>query len=516
MPCNTSQQNNGLRTLNGYNIFPATPILLNRLGVNSPNFINARNIEIQNKTDNSITDIRLRDYQNCAVNFLIKSKNKGLAIFDEQRLGKTPTVLTALKIKQAKAIIIVPKSLLYQWSEEYKVWYNNDVTIIDGNVANRHNLYKTAKSSIILTYNTALADVDIITKLKHFNYIVIDEAHRIRNIKKSKKYKPELAKAVIKIAKNIENKIALTGTPAPNAADDIFGILHFLYPDIFSSYYAFCDYYFIQEDCYAKIKGIPTSIKKCTGTFKPYKDKELLEFIETISIQRKRKEVMKWLPKYNITKIPLPMANAQKAAYEELSKYYEYSNHVYLDTLGIILAQRQLAMAPEILDCPHQGCKFDYILDYLQDYPEKSIIIVSTLLEPLKLLRNKLPNTVHSQFLTGETTSKQRDTIKKDFQNKKCKLILANLNVIKEGFTLDSAHTIIFLDSSYVYTDNLQCMDRLVPTAEDRVHKEIQDIILLIAQDTIDEYIYDMVYNKKATSADIINNYKKILERKQQ
>jgi SNF2 family DNA or RNA helicase len=80
--------------------------------------------------------------------------------------------------------------------------------------------------------------------------------------------------------------------------------------------------------------------------------------------------------------------------------------------------------------------------------------------------------------------------------------------VIKEGFTLDTADTIIFLNSSYIYTDNIQCMDRLVPVSQENVHKITQNIIILLAKDSIDEYIYDMVYNKKASSSDIVNNYK--------
>lgn len=517
MHYNTSNQNNiyGTRQLKDKIIFPATPTLLNKLNITSPKYIEARNIELQNKLDCTQVDNRLRPYQSCAVNFLIKSKNKGLAIFDEQRLGKTPTVLTALKSLKANAIIIVPKSLTYQWYEEYIKWYDDKVTLIEGPEQERIIKYKNAKNSIIISYSLIATDLNYLLKLKHFSHIVIDEAHRIRNIKKSQKYKPEEAKAVITLAQHIEHKIALTGTPSPNNADDIFGILNYLYPDIFSSYYSFCNYYFLSENIWTKNKnGEPSTISKCTGKFKSKeKEQELLEFIETISIQRKRKEVMQWLPKYNITKMLLPMVNEQAKAYETLSKYYEYKDTVCLTTLNILLAQRQLAIAPEILGCNTIGCKLEYVLNYIEDYPEKSIIIVSTLVEPLYKLMNNIKN-IKYDLLIGDTPSKKRNEIKKNFQNKKCKLILANLNVIKEGFTLDTADVIIFLDSSYIYTDNIQCMDRLVPTTENNIHSTTQEIILLLAKDTVDEYIYDMVYNKKASSADIINNYKNILERR--
>lgn len=441
-----------------------------------------------------------------AVNFLVNTSLEGVAIFDEQRLGKTPTVLTALKIKQATPLIVVPTSLLYPWKTEYLKWYNDDVVLITGSKEQRKLLYKQ-KKAMIISYTTLSNDIDLIMKLKHFDYIVIDEAHRIRNLKHSKKFKPKLATNLLKISRKIKNRIALTGTPASNYADDVFGILQFLYPDIFASYYNFSDYYFKQETCYVRTPNGVDTISKCTGQFKDNKADELLEFLDTISIQRKRSEVMTWLPKYDITPVTLPMSSEQQKAYDMLNNVFEYKDTICLTTLELMLALRQLTMSPELLKCDTQGCKFKFITEYLEDYPEKSVIIVSTLVEPLKLL-SKLLSPKQHEIVTGSTSAKNRDKIKNDFQNKKYNLLLANLDVIKEGFTLDTADTIIFLNSSYIYTDNIQCMDRLVPVSQENVHKITQNIIILLAKDSIDEYIYDMVYNKKASSSDIVNNYK--------
>jgi SNF2 family DNA or RNA helicase len=502
---------NGLTTKGEYVSLPATPTLLNKLGINSPKYLEAREAQLKEKHALNILDTRLRPYQNDGVNFIINSKLTGIAVFDEQRLGKTPTTLTALKLLNAKPIIVVPKSLLYQWYEEYKKWYDDDVILIDGTPDQRANLYKKQKPFII-SYSTLTRDIDLILKQsKHYTHLIIDEAHRIRNAKKSRKAKPATATATIKLANHITYKIALTGTPSANMADDIFGILQFLYPDLFRSYYAFIEYYFELEDIYTKTSQGVKTITKATSQFKKGKQEEMLEFLDLISIQRKRKEVMTWLPQYNIDKITLPMDKQQIIANESLSNYFEYKNTVCLDSLSLMLAQRQLAMAPELLECKTPGCKFKYIKDYIDDYPDKSIIIVSTLVEPLLLLQNFL--NLHTTIIIGQTSPKARNEIKHDFQLKKIRILLANLTVIKEGFTLDTADTIIFLESSYIYTDNLQCMDRLVPTAENRVHSNTQEIKLLIAQDSIDEYIYDMVYVKKASSSNIINNYKDYLER---
>lgn len=434
-------------------------------------------------------------------------KNKG--IFDEQRLGKTPTTITYLKLTLQNAIIVTPKSLLYQWKTEYEEWYNHNIIVIDGTPTKREKLYKQIdkNTSILISYDTLKQDEEIISKLTSlFDVIIIDEAHRIRNIKNSKKYKPKKVESLLRIASKINKKIALSGTPTSNQADEIYGILTFLYPDIFSSYYYFCDFYFYSDDIYTSQQ----TIKKCNGRFKPGMKQELLEFIDLISIQRKRKEVMKWLPKYDIQKILLEPTNVQNKANIELTEHYEYNDIICLSDLELMTVQRQLTVCPKVLNIPDNGSKFNYLETYTEDYPDESIIVVSSFTKPLELLKLQFPK---AELIIGNTKTSKRELIKQQFQSKKVKMILANITVVKEGFTLDTADTIIFLDSSYIYTDNIQCMDRLVPVSIERVHEHSQKIILLLLKGTIDEYVYDMVYIRKATSTDIINNYKKYIKK---
>jgi len=58
---------------------------------------------------------------------------------------------------------------------------------------------------------------------------IVDEAHFLRN------YQSQQSKSVYTL-KDSEYKMALTGTPIVNHASDIFGILKFLQPDVYTSY----------------------------------------------------------------------------------------------------------------------------------------------------------------------------------------------------------------------------------------------------------------------------------------
>ena len=176
------------------------------------------------------------------------------------------------------------------------------------------------------------------------------------------------------------------------------------------------------------------------------------------------------------------------------------------------LSQRQLTVLPKLFNIDDNGCKAEFVFDYMKSFQGKKVIVVSTFVKPLKYLKSIL----NAEIIEGSTSAKKREEVKNNFQNATSYILLASLEVIKEGFQLDTADTIIFLDSSYIYTSNIQCMDRLVPVSKDRVHNSRQNIIILVAEDTVDEYIYEMVYIKKADSSDIINNYCKNLERNKQ
>lgn len=510
LECNTLVSTKTATTKNSI-ILPATPTSLRKNGIISEKYNTIRNKIINAKTTTSGYNTKLRPYQDYALNFLLQPELKCKAIFDEQRLGKTPTTITYLKITNQNALIVTPKSLLYQWKTEYNEWYDNNVIVIDGNISKRQRLYTkiNKNTSVLISYDTLKRDVDTLEKYtKYFNVIVIDEAHRIRNIKNSRKTQPKTVTALLSISNKIEKRIALTGTPAANQSDEIYGILKFLFPDIFASYYYFRDMYFYTDDVYTS----RSTITKCNGIFRPGMKHELLEFLELISIQRKRKEVMKWLPKYDIQKVKLEFNKMQLEAYDSIKQYYEYKDIICMSDLEQLTCLRQITNCPKVLNIDDLGSKFTFIDNYIKDYPEESIIVVSNFTKPLHILKEIYSN---SKLIIGETSSKDRESIKKAFQNKSINLIFANIAVIKEGFTLDTADTIIFIDSSYIYTDNIQCMDRLVPVSIERVHEKTQKILLLLLENSIDEYVYDMVYIKKATSTDIINNYKKyITERK--
>lgn len=518
-----SQSLKGIRSLNKHEIFPSSPTLVSSLNISDElklKYIEARNKLLLNKTSNKIFDNRLRIYQNQDVAFLTQL-HKGKGVFNQQRTGKTPTTLVTMReLHQNRNLIFVPKSSVLKWVKEYKKWHGGEVyyTKFWWTKERRIKAYKENKGTLITNHAKANFDYDhLIDSFRNADAIVLDEAHILRNYtntrsrtkvnqftkeKKQVYNSASVAIALIRLRKTCNDAYALTGTPSANFTTDIYGILTFLFPDLFTSPYTFQNYYFnISEK---KVWGANYTERINLG-FKEHKKQELLEFIETFSVQRKRKEVMQWMPKVDYEEIDLEPSKNFIKWNTELMNYFETTNIICENGLSVMLAQRELSVTPLLFDLKEAGPKFEYVADLIKDYPDKPIIVVSQFTMALHLLKEYLNNT-RVRLYTGETSPEKRYKLEETY-GEDYHILLANIQVIKESVTFSKAEQIILLDSSLTYIDNEQLFDRFLPTTkEEAVNKNDQKITRLLLQESIDYYILLML-NKKQEETSIVNDY---------
>lgn len=459
-----------------------------------------KNLETLNNKIDYIYNKNLRKYQNEGISFINRRDRVG--VFDEQRLGKTPTTLISLKYKKIEhsIIIIAPKSTLLSWEQECEVWLTGvNVCRIDAtkhSKQKRKELYKSKYKIYIMNYNIVASDKDILPKC---DCVVIDEAHRLRNFKGMRsKNSPEFTKAIIKLALDAKFAYTLTGTPAPNYSYNIYPLLHILLPEVFTSYYYFIDYYYHTIEQH--ISRNETIVKPTK--MKENKEEELKQILSLVAIQRKRKDYMEWIPDVDHKKIYLEMDKQEQIWYNKLYETFELEefNINCQNKLSLLVKLRQFTSSIS-------KQKTNFILDYIKDYPEEQIIIASTFTSYLKELHKLIPE---SKLCIGDSNDTKRKQLETEFNNKKFKILLANIEVIKEGTKYEQCNTMIITDPTLVYTDNEQLKDRLIPTRQEIAEKkEKQQIIYLITKYTIDEWVQEQLDSKKSSS-EIINNFNKI------
>lgn len=444
-------------------------------------------------------DERLRPYQRVDVAYLKMLPNAG--IFNEQRTGKTPTTLVLMQERGfEKVIIVVPASLIINWKEEVEQWTNINPIAISGTKKQRQVLYDefkdaTGKVALILSYETLRNDLENVlmtmpTPLDIMDALVIDEAHRIKSYNVQKGKGSQISKAVMQLSRYAKHRYALTGTPVTKAGEEIWPILHFLYPERFPGKWQFIDRYFE-----TKHNGFGVEV----GSYK--RKNELQDILGLISVNRKRKEVMKWLPRKQYQTIKLEMNKKQLEVYESVRDTFEYEDIIDAPSvLAQLTRLRQIATSPEILveGVPNEKEKF--ILEWLKDNPDESVIIFSTFSSYLKQLQKKIKG---SKLITGSVSKPDRDKAVKSFQAGETKVILANIKAAGVGLTLDRGETIIFLDKEYNPSDNEQAEDRIVPTSKERNHA--MHIISLVMKDSVDEMINGLLLHK-VNITKVINN----------
>src|SRR6185312_4821757 len=390
-------------------------------------------------------------------------------------------------------------SLTLNWVDEIHRWTNLKAETT-GNLtpAKRAELYKRFRNGefdvLVISRTLVRNDINLLLFLD-IELMMIDEAHFLRN------YKTKQSETMFRLGDTMAYRYVITGTPASNNNDDVYGLLKFLYPTKYPSYWQFVERYF---------KVIDGFFGKKIGDFKSTgRKKEFWETIEEVSVQHKLHEVMKWLPKTQYQTIRLEMNKKQQKMYKDMLDLFMVQGTEL--SAPSVLAQltrlRQITVAPEMLELDAPSVKEEFILEWLADNPDEQVLIFSNFSSYLKRLQQKIKG---SRLIIGDTSQKERQDIVQAFQSGKSRIILANIVAAGEGLTLDRAGTVIFLDRAYNPNNNEQAEARIIATSE---QSEVQKalIIDLVCKDSVDEKILKMVKQKKNITK-IVNDYKSIQE----
>ena len=195
----------------------------------------------------------MRDYQVQGLNWLISLHENGISgiLADEMGLGKTLQTIAFLGYLRhvcgitGPHLIVVPKSTLDNWNREFTKWTpETNVLILQGAKEERHQLINDRlideKFDVCITsYEMILIEKSHLKKFA-WEYIIIDEAHRIKNEESS------LAQ-IIRLF-NSRNRLLITGTPLQNNLHELWALLNFLLPDVFGDSEAFDQWFSGQNE----------------------------------------------------------------------------------------------------------------------------------------------------------------------------------------------------------------------------------------------------------------------------
>lgn len=267
------------------------------------------------KLTNTILDAKvdLNPHQVEAALFTFKSPlAKGALLADEVGLGKT--IEAGIIISQnwaerkRKILLILPSNLRKQWSQEMMDKFYIPSTILESKNFNAGiktgniNPFDTDKL-VLCSYHFARNKADYIART-NWDLVVIDEAHRLRNVYK----KNNVIANTIKEAIHPYKKILLTATSLQNSLLELYGLVSF-----------------IDEYAFGDLKSFKVQYSHLTGNDSFWHLKERLKPICKRTLRKQVVEYIKYTKRIPMTQEFIPTEDEQQL-YEWVSEYLQRPN----------------------------------------------------------------------------------------------------------------------------------------------------------------------------------------------
>ena len=434
----------------------------------------------------------LRDYQKYGYKWLkyLTDNNLGACLADDMGLGKTLQAIALLskvhEEKKKKSMVIMPKSLIYNWENEIKRFSPKlKVGIYYGINRDFSSLKKV--DIILTTYGTIRNDIESLLKQK-FDLLILDESQNIKNINS------QTTKAVLLL--NAKKRVALSGTPIENNLLELYSLFRFLNPEMFGSVQEFTNDYIVPIQKYSDTSTI----------------EELRKKIYPFLLRRVKKEVLADLPDKIEKLVYVDMNDKHRRFYEERRKYYysllekntsSQGNFDKFFVLQAINELRHIVSSPELENKKIISSKKEVLIENVIEAIEnnhKVLVFVNYLSSIESICDSLKENKIKYLKMTGQT--KDRQNLVDKFQNdSRYKVFVMTLKTGGVGLNLVSADTIFIYDPWWNTTVENQAIDRAYRLGQDKTVFAYK----MIMRNTIEEKILKLQEIKNKLLDDLIS-----------
>ncbi len=441
----------------------------------------------------------LRTYQHQGLNWLqfLREYQLNGILADDMGLGKTIQTLAHLLIEKQQGrlnkpvLIVAPTSVIFNWANEIEKFTPQlSYQVLHG--TKRHQHFDCLERSeehanpvdiIITSYALITKDLALYSQQK-FYYLVLDEAHYIKNTK------TKLYQAFLTL--KAQHKLCLTGTPMENHLGEFWAQFNFLLPGFLGGQRQFT-------------KLFRTPIEK----HGEHERKQLLnQRIKPFILRRTKDKIATELPPKTEIIQKLRIEGQQAELYESVRLAMDSRlkdiiadkglKRSQIEVLDALLKLRQVCNHPKLLSLDgakkvNQSAKLDHLMETLPEQIDegRKILIFSQFTSMLALIEEELVGAgIDFVKLTGATTKRQEVVDK--FQNGDVPVFLISLRAGGVGLNLTAADTVIHFDPWWNPAVENQATDRAYRIGQDKpvfVYK-------YIIENSIEEKIQKIQQNK--------------------
>ncbi|MFN2938532.1 DEAD/DEAH box helicase [Lachnospiraceae bacterium YH-ros2226] len=443
---------------------------------------------------------------------------------DSQGLGKTLESATIASIRKQQLgyqhclIICCVNTLKWNWANEVKQHTYEGAHVLgsytkrDGKVG--YDVKKRlsdlddidALPYFLITNIEFLRDKKAVSRLSDLiqdnkiNMVIADEVHKCKN--------PKAAQTSGLLKLQPECRIAMTGTPIMNNPTDVYVYLKWLGFEK-HSYSMFKDFYLDHKGHLRNLSLLDSNMDK-------------------LMLRRTKEEVLDLPPKTYEDQI-VELSKEHQKLYDKVQEQAEADFNTVMEKnpnsnpLTVLLHLRQCTLDPLLLESeseefqdsdvqnPSLQEKFYRALDLIENAFSngESVVCFCTWKQPLYDFKRFLDEKLSAQgedfsckMITGDTKDTDRMEIVEKFQNNpNPEVLIGTTGAMGTGITLTKATTVIFLDEPWTDAAKEQAVDRCYRIGT----KSHVTIYTLIAKDTIDERVHELLFYKKNVSSAIID-----------
>lgn len=436
--------------------------------------------------------------------FTLKKMQETPILFDmsDPGTGKTRVQIDAFaarrRKKGGKALVLATKSLLESaWKQDFKT-YAPDIVVSVAYASNRKAALQHPNADVVVTNHDAVKELVKLPKTfwKDYDTLIIDESTAFKH------HTSQRSKAVKKLTEHFKYRTCMSGTPTSNGILDIWHQV-FLLDDgkrLGKSFFGF-------RAAVCNPVQVGPSARMIRWEDKDGADLAVAELLKDIVVRHKFEDCVD-IPKNFRYAIKITLPPALQAQYEEMRDFH----FLDLKTTGVtaingaVVYGKLLQIASGAIYDDSGGytlldsSRYSLILDLVEER-EHSIVFFLWKHQRDELIKEANKRKIKFGVLDGSISDKTRHTLIQNYQKGEYRTLFMHPQSAGHGLTLTKGTATIWASPTYNLEHFLQGLKRIHRIGQ----TQKTETIVIIAENTIDEKVWELMQRKDVKQSDFIN-----------
>lgn len=395
--------------------------------------------------------------------------------------GKTAAAIECAKRVGARRVLyLCPAILKNQVKSEADAWWPEaDASVVQGTKPMRAGLWASDARFLVSNYEQLQHDLDAVLAYAP-DMVVVDECQRLaaptsKTLKAFRKLDPAY-------------RLAMSGTPAPNALHEFWNMTDWVSPGHFHRTF----WEFRSREC-----RMLSAFPKILG----YYDKDKVQSRFMAKVHRVRREDVLELPPLVEVRVPCALGKKQREAYERLKAELrlELASGQALtvpNALALLMRLRQMTDLPEALGVDAPSAKTEALAELLDSVSSRKVIVFTEFASVARHLEWKYRS--EAVAVTGDTPQGARDAIFERFRSDPKIRLLFLTSAAQYGVNLQAADAVVHYDLPW----NDARVDQRVARAWRYGQERPVTSYRIVAEDTVDVKMERLIEGKRKATVE--------------